>query len=213
MAAVTIRAVAFDLAEWTAFTLLTDGQVAMSEVNNLAHFAHKTSHLPSILGIAVHNTAMKAAASLAVSQCNVSVLFSHYTAARTALMLVMASDGDNIPLGGDLSHDRALTVKVLAAKGDWAGAFGTLPDLAAGGATLGDFPTCTVSQIVALQAAIYEPQPDNTCLVGEGAYWLHLDRLLEVTDFEAQVLGRITERELEDVVRLFHASGRCLLTA
>jgi hypothetical protein len=114
-------------AEWTAFTLLTDGQVGLAEVNNLAQHAHKTSHLPTILGIAINHSTAGAAMSnpnTPVSRCNVSVLFSHYTAARTALVVVMASSspgGD----GTDAVFGRALTVKILAAKGAWATAFGS----------------------------------------------------------------------------------------
>ena len=125
----------------------------------------------------------------------------------------MASNGDNLTAGQDAVLDRVLTVKVLAAKGGWAAAFGPLPDLAAAGATLGDFPTCTVEHINALHAELFVQQPDNTLLVGGGGgggtgEWLHLDRLMEVQDFAGQVLGRCSECEMEDVVRTFHASGR-----
>ena len=59
-------------AEWTGgFTLLTDGEVSMDEVGRLAGHAHKTSHLPTILGIAVNNSTMSADAD--ISRCNVSV--------------------------------------------------------------------------------------------------------------------------------------------
>jgi hypothetical protein len=44
-------------------------------------------------------------------------------------------------------------------------------------------------------------------LVGGGAQWLHLGRLLEVRDFGAEVAGWISEAEMEDVVRTFHAAG------
>ena len=87
----------------TSFTLLTDGQVPSSEVRTrptlarmrpfmvqverMASHVDKTSHLPTVLGIA----AVEVEAHHLVSRYNVSVLFAHFTAARSAILVVSSA--------------------------------------------------------------------------------------------------------------------------
>ena len=252
-------------AEWTAFTLLTDGQVSSSEYERLGQHAHKTSHLPTILGIALpdsqagqsdnsvapflpricsralvgcfgppskagrgspsatsrccalllltrvllmtsSHSAGPDQAGFPISRCNVSVLSSHFTAARDALFVVFTSSGG---MPSDISAPRTLTVRVLAAKGQWSNAFGggvALPDLSTA-VSLDEFPTCTMEEIRELRAQIFEPQPANTVLVDNGAQWLHVDQLLSITN-PAEVVGQVSEADMEAIVRSFHGNGR-----
>lgn len=88
--------------EWNCFTLVTDGQVSSSEVpptaalhsvfiattmlqvTKLAAHVHKTSHLPTVLAVAT----VEVEDNHPVSRYNVSVLFAHFTAARSAIVVV-----------------------------------------------------------------------------------------------------------------------------
>ena len=58
-----------------------------SQVQLMAQHANKTSHLPTILGIGT----TEIEPSHPVSRYNVSVLFSHFTAARSAIIAVTQS--------------------------------------------------------------------------------------------------------------------------
>ena len=99
--------------EATAFTLITDGMVMASEITALSSHAHKTSHLPTILGIA------RGSGNSKISESNVSVLFSHFTAARTAILVTIQTTEQGYPP----------VVRVIRAKGDWAADFSHLPDV------------------------------------------------------------------------------------
>ena len=83
---------------------------------------------------------------------------------------------------------------------------GVLPDLATA-ETMADFPTCTVDQLRSLEAKVYQQQAESTVLVGGGTEWLHLDVLLQCTD-PTCIVGKLTEGEMEDVVRSCYGSGR-----
>lgn len=175
--------------EWTSFGLLTDGEVGSDEVRNLSQHSHKTSHLPSILGIALGS------GNRPISACNVSVLFSHFTAARTAIIVTM--DAENV-------------VRVIRTKGCWEHSFGVLPELSVS-AMLFDFPQVDVETLCSLRCTRGTMQPPNTVLVNASSRpcWLHLERLLSLSAFQSHVLeGRISEEEMEDIVRSFHARGR-----
>lgn len=173
---------------WSSFTLLTDGQVPAGEVTSLSKHAHKTSHLPTILGIAQVN------GNRLISSCNVSVLYSHFTVARTAVLVVMNVLNE---------------VRVIKAKGDWEKEFGVLPELT-DTAMLHDFPKVDIQTIKSLGARRCAQQPRGTILVGGcdgGTRWLHLDQLLSVQD-AAILAGQVTEAEMEDIARAFHGQGR-----
>ena len=57
------------------------------QVERMASHVDKTSHLPTVLGIA----AIEVEAHHPVSRYNVSVLFAHFTAARSAILLVSSA--------------------------------------------------------------------------------------------------------------------------
>ena len=57
------------------------------QVERMASHVDKTSHLPTVLGIA----AVEVEAHHPVSRYNVSVLFAHFTAARSAILVVSSA--------------------------------------------------------------------------------------------------------------------------
>ena len=194
-------------ADWGAFQLLTDGQVPLNEVTNMSRHAHKTSHLPTILGIAVPRAPDKAQA------CNVSVLFAHFTAARTAVLVVIVGERQETP-SASLPLCAFARAYVIKAKGAWAEAFGPIPELD-DDAALTDFPSVAAATLLELPATRHAQQPRNTLLLSSATdagearapRWLHLDVLLRQTNVDL-VMSQVSDAEMEDIVRTFHAQGR-----
>lgn len=179
--------------DWNCFTLVTDGQVSSSEVTKLAAHVHKTSHLPTILAVAT----VEVEDNHPVSRYNVSVLFAHFTAARSAIVVI---------IDGPLSRQNK--VKVIAAKGEMANhpQLLDLPDLGSD-PKMSQFPEMLLADLVQLQVVVYAPQPADSVLIGGGTHWLHLNALSQDTMGLWQVLEISSETEVEDIVRTYHAKG------
>lgn len=184
----------------SAFIFFTDGQVSANEVSRLAGHASQTAHLPTILGIA---SALGDTES--ISQLNVSVLQAHYECARCAVLIVMG-------LG---------SIRVLAAKGPWDSAFGTLPDLG-DNPRLDAFPDVSVDELHKLRTQQFAVMPSNSILVeievqneGDGETvvresWMLLSRLLEVrTRAEVEALaGMLSTSDMEQIAREYNLRGQ-----
>lgn len=176
-----------------SFVLVTDGQVPAGEVQKLANFTYHTSHLPTILGIA----ACGLDPDRDISAFNVSVLMSHFTASRNAIIVVMdrgcASQG---------------LVWVLAAKGDFADhpPLGNLPDLGAR-PPLGSFPCIPIDSMRKMTVTLPPPQPEGTVSVNGGQHYLRLDMLLQSPDNFWALTDMADESELENIVRTMHNQG------
>ena len=177
-----------------SFILLTDGQVSSSEVEHMASHVERTSHLPTVLGIA----AVEVEGHHTVDKYNVSVLFAHFIAARSGILVI---------IDGPLS--RSNKVKVIAAKGEMANhpQLEDLPDLGSN-PTLDQFPDLSIDALKLLKSAVYAPQPPNSVLVDGGRQWLHLDALSKGPAGQfVQVVEVASEAEMEDIVRTYHAQG------
>jgi len=180
-----------------SFILLTDGQVSTREVQTLTNFTYHTSHIPTILGIATCGLDP----DRDISMFNVSVLMSHFTASRNAIIVVM-----------DRMSASQEVVWVLAAKGDFADhqIFGDLPDLG-GNPSLGSFPRVSINSLKKITVTLLSPQPAGTVLVNSGQHYLRLDMLLQSTENFWALAEMADELEMENIVRTMQNKGDTVL--
>ena len=173
----------------TALVFMTDGQVLSTAP--LARHAHVTSHLPSLL---VVFAAGHAAAALPVASLNVSVLMAHFSAARTAAVVVVHGDDDG-------------TAALVAAKGDWAGSLPQAPELSPE-LRVKECPLVPISQLAALPSRVY-PRVDPGSLPLGGRRFVHLNRLMQIeSPSEAlEILQQMSTQNHEDVARAFFSAG------
>ena len=203
---------------WSAFGLFTDGGVSPAEVAELSRHACKTAHLPTVLGLALHST--RAATAIKASECNISVVLSHYVSARDALVVVFspvcaappdACAGKGASAGAGAGAGGGLALRVLAAKGAWRASFPGLPELGTD-PDLSQFPLVRPQDLQCLATRRHAPQLLNHMLIGGGTgrreRMLDLDSLLGTTDPAAVLDCRLSTSELDDAARACHSQGR-----
>ncbi len=167
----------------SAFVFATDGEC---RPESLAQHAHVTAHLPSLL--VIFDIFDRFNFRDLVANFNVSVLMAHFTAARTAAVLI--TDG--------------IQNRVVAVKGTWAEVLRApvvTEDL-----QLSECPLVTMETLRALPSVVTEKTRPGTLLL-EDDRSLDLSQLLRLEDGR-ELLSQLSEVELENVARAQFALGR-----
>ena len=163
---------------------MTDGMI--NDTARLARHANVTAHLPSLLVL----FRSYRGASERVSSYNVSVVMAHFTAARTAAVVVV-------------NERTQSNARIVAVKGDFTNSLPPPPPLT-DELLLEECPLVSVAQLRMLPSRVYAPMALGT-LPLEGGRTLRLDALLRHPSFD--VVTHLSEAEFEDIARAYLARG------
>jgi RNA:NAD 2'-phosphotransferase (TPT1/KptA family) len=169
----------------TCFVFMTDGMI--DDTARLARHASVTAHLPSLLvlfGPRPDPTAL-------VRNYNVSVVMAHFTATRTAAVVVINDQLNPI-------------ANLITAKGDWARFLPSPPPLT-DDLRLGECPQVSVHELQRLPSQVHEPMAAGSLPLAGGRV-LRLDALLSLSDGR-DLVTQLSQGELEDVARSYFASS------